>query len=98
MSPFQGQDQGQGQDQKWRQRSAQQQQMVLALTLELVQDSASQPHLSWTTMFWTTMFGLPRYSKYLVIAIGGLENMQKNMEFYEKYRGSGPDKNAAPRP
>ena len=52
----QGQGQGQGQDQKWRQRSALQQQMVLALTqvltLELVQDSASQPCLSWITMYY----------------------------------------------
>ena len=27
------------------------------LTRELVQDSASQPYLSWITMFWITMFG-----------------------------------------
>ena len=59
LHQFQGQDQGQGQDQKWRQRSALQQQMVLTLTLvltlELVQDSASQPYLSWITMFWITI-------------------------------------------
>ena len=57
--------QGQGQDhEKVRRRSAPLQlQMVLALTLtlvltlELVQDSASQPYLSWMTMFWITMSG-----------------------------------------
>ena len=27
------------------------------LPLELVQDSASQPYLSWITLFWITMFG-----------------------------------------
>ena len=37
--------------------------LTLVLTLELVQDSASQPYLSWNqtwiTMFWIPMFGGP---------------------------------------
>ena len=31
--------------------------LTLVLTLELVQDSASQPYLSWITVFWITVFG-----------------------------------------
>ena len=57
----QDQDQGQGQDHLLLQRAALPPFLVLALTLvltlELVQDSASQPYLSWITMFWITMFG-----------------------------------------
>ena len=59
----QDQDQGQGQDHLLLQRAALPPFLVLALTLvltlELVQDSASQPYLSWITMFWITMFGSP---------------------------------------
>ena len=56
----QDQDQGQGQDHLLLERAALPPFLVLALTLvltlELVQDSASQPYLSWITMFWITMF------------------------------------------
>ena len=31
--------------------------LTLVLTLELVQDSASQPYLSWMTMLWIAMLG-----------------------------------------
>ena len=61
LHQFQGQEQGQGQDHLLLQRAALPPFLVLALTLvltlELVQDSANQPYLSWITMFWITMFG-----------------------------------------
>ena len=43
--------------------------LTLVLTLELVQDSASQPYLSWITMFWKNLFGGYVYISFLLLLL-----------------------------